>query len=136
MRDKVIIGDRLGTNKAALKISMDYTRSLRSGVAFVNGPSTNFFDAGSEIGLQPQQIIGGADDTVEARFRHAHVFKEHFLVGVVKVGNIRLCLGTNGYDRRMFLRCKLTNGVKKRVVREAMIFNVGHIHGGLHGQKE
>ena len=42
------------------------------------------FDAGSEIGLQPQQIIGGADDTVEARFRHAHVFKEHFLVGVGK----------------------------------------------------
>ena len=126
----------MGTDKAALKISMDYTCSLRSGVAFVNGPSTYFFDAGSEVGLQPKQIIGGADDTVETRFRHAHVFKEHFLVGVVEVGNVRLCLGTNSNDRSMFLRRKLTNGVKKRVVCETMIFNVGHIHGGLHGQKK
>ena len=54
----------MGADEAAFKVGVDDTGSLRGGVAFVDGPSADFFDAGGEVGLQAQEIVAGTNQAV------------------------------------------------------------------------
>ena len=50
--NKIIIFNNLSTNKPLLEIGVDNSRSLRCCGSNRNGPGTNLFDTGGEIGLQ------------------------------------------------------------------------------------
>ena len=47
-RDEIVVGNHLGADEAAFKIGMNHAGGLRGGVAFVDGPGADFFDAGGE----------------------------------------------------------------------------------------
>ena len=105
--DIVVIGDDFGADEAAFEIGVDDAGGLRCGVALVDGPGAHFLDAGSEVGLQAEQGIGGADDAVEAGFGQAHFFEEQGLVFVFEVGDFAFDLGADGDDRGVFLLAKI-----------------------------
>src|SRR5574338_1272265 len=65
--DEVVEGDRLGADEAAFAIGVDHTGGLGRGVALVDGPGTDFLDAGGEVGLQTQEVVAGTDEAVKAR---------------------------------------------------------------------
>ena len=85
---------------------MNYPRSLRAGVADVNGPGANFFDACREISLQTQQLVGGNNQTVQARLVLADLGKKHLLVFFIHVGHLGFHLGADCHHR-----CLLFGGV-------------------------
>jgi hypothetical protein len=70
--EKVVEGDGLGADEAALKVGVNDACGLGGGVADVDGPGAHFFDAGGEIGLQTQEFEGGANEAVQAGFGLAH----------------------------------------------------------------
>src|SRR5690606_7961278 len=59
--DEVLVGDRLGTDEAALEVAVDHARGLRRGRPGPHGPGAHFLDAGGEEGQQPEQLVGCAD---------------------------------------------------------------------------
>ena len=119
--NEVFVGDRLGADEAAFEVGVDDAGGLRGGVALVDRPGADFLDAGREVGLQAEQVVARADDAVEARFGHAHVCEEHFLVLVVEVGDVGLGLGADGHDGGVLGGGEFTHGVEQRIVFKAII---------------
>ena len=67
---------------------------------------------------------------------HAHVLKEHLLVGVVQVGNVSFRLGADGNHRSIFLGGIFLDGIKKGIALKAVLLDVGDVHRRLHREKE
>jgi hypothetical protein len=71
---RALAGDVIGkanhlrTDEAVFKIRMDDTGSLGRGRPRPERPSANFLRTGSEVGLQPKQIAGCTNYSIEARF--------------------------------------------------------------------
>ena len=63
-RDKVVVGDDLGADKAAFKVGVDNAGGLRRGVALVDGPRAHFFYASGKVSLQAEQIVARANQAV------------------------------------------------------------------------
>jgi hypothetical protein len=59
--DEIIKAYCLRADEAFFKIGMDHAGGLRCGVTGMDGPGANFLDAGGEISLQAEQLVGGAD---------------------------------------------------------------------------
>ena len=107
---------------------------LGRGIAGVDGPGAHLLNTGSEIGLQAKELIADAYDAVQAGLLHAHVIKEHFLVLVGQVGDLRFDRRADGHHRCAFLFGVILDLCKQRVVGESMLTDVGHIHGRFHGE--
>src|SRR5688572_27352432 len=101
--DVVVIRRDLGADEAALEIGVDHAGGLRRGGAGRYGPGAHLLRPGGEIGLQPEQVIGGADDAVQARLVHPHVLEKELLVLFRHVGDLRLDRGAHRHDGRAFL---------------------------------
>ena len=124
VRNVVVVGNRLRTNKAAFEVRVNDAGGLRRRIALVNGPGAHFLGAGREVGLQAEKFVARADHAVEPRFVHAHVLEEHLLVFVVEVGDFGFGLGADGDDRRVFGRGVLLDGVEERIVFKAVFGDV------------
>lgn len=61
-RDKIVVGNDLGADEAAFEVGVDDAGGLWGGVAFVDGPGADFFDAGGEVGLQAQEVVARSID--------------------------------------------------------------------------
>src|SRR5213076_805500 len=53
---------------------------LRRGGPRRNGPGAHLLRTGGEVGVQPEQLVRGADHAVEPRLVHPHVLEEQLLV--------------------------------------------------------
>ena len=115
---------------------MNDAGGLGGRVALVDRPGAHFLDACGEVGLKAQKFIARADHAVKPGFRHPHVFEEHFLVGVVKIGDVGFRFGAHGDDGGILFRGKRLHFVKERVVFKAVIVDVGNVHDGLHREEE
>ncbi len=71
---------------------MDDTGGLRRRVADVNRPGARLLGANREVGLQAQQLIGFADQAVQARFFETERFQEFLAFAFVEHGDFRLDL--------------------------------------------
>ena len=134
-RHKVVVGNDLGADKAAFEVGVDDAGSLWGSVAFVDGPGADFLDAGGEVGLQAQEVVAGADEAVEARLFEAEVGEEGEFVFVVEVSQFGFDLGAEGDDGGAFLGGVFAQSVEVRVVLEAVLGDVGDVHGGLEGHE-
>ena len=61
--DEIIVFDDFGADESFFEIGVNNTGTLRSFPAFVESPGTYFHLAGSEVGFQVQQLIGGTNQT-------------------------------------------------------------------------
>src|SRR5690606_15383785 len=134
--DEVVVGDGFGADEALLEVGVDHRRGLGRGGAGLHGPGADLLHAGGEVGLQAQQLVGGADDPVQARLVQAEVGQEGVAVGVVQLRQLLLDgrrdrhhLGTLG------LRVG-AHGVQVRVVIEPVLQHVGDVHHRLEGEQE
>ena len=71
--DEILIADHFGADEAFFKIGMNDTGCLRRGIAFVDGPGADFFDTGGEVGLQSEQFITRAHQTIQPGFFEVQV---------------------------------------------------------------
>ena len=133
--DEVVEGDGLGADEAAFEVGVDDAGGFGGGVAFVDGPGADFLDAGGEVGLQAQEVVAGADEAVEAGFFEAEVGEEGEFVFVVEVGQFGFDLGAEGDDGGAFPGGVFAQSVEVRVVLEAVLGDVGDVHGGLEGHE-
>src|SRR5690606_13096332 len=117
------------------EVGVDHAGRLGGGGADGNGPGTDFLHAGGEIGLQTQQLVAGADDAIQAGLGHAHVFQEDGLVLVVQVGDLGLDGGADGDHGGVFRRRVVLYGLQVRIVLEAVVLDVGDVHGALGGDE-
>ena len=76
----------LGADEPLLKVGVDDARGLRGGGAHLHRPGTHLLHASGEIGLQAQQLVGLADQPVQAGFLQTQGLQELFLLGVVQHG--------------------------------------------------
>ena len=67
--DVVVVGDGLGADEAALEVGVDDAGRLRRAVALVDRPGPRLLRPGREIGLQAKQLVGFADQSIQARAR-------------------------------------------------------------------
>src|ERR1700676_5649214 len=65
VRDEIVVGDDFGANESMFEVSMNHARCLRRRRPCTNGPCPHLFDAGGEVGLQPQHRIAAADHAIE-----------------------------------------------------------------------
>ncbi len=114
---------------------MDDAGGLGRGGADGHGPGAHFLHAGGEVGLQAQQLEGGADQAVQARFFHAHVLQEGFAVGVVEVDDFGFDGGADRDDGRVAGGGEFGQAVEQRVVGEAVVSDVAHVHRALGGDE-
>lgn len=63
---EVTATDDFGADEAFLDVAVDGPGSFDGGFAFVDGPSTDFGFAGSEELDEAQEVVGGADEAIEA----------------------------------------------------------------------
>src|SRR5690606_36882458 len=63
--DEVVVADDLGADEALLEVGMDHARRLGGGSTDLDCPGTYFLDPGSEVGLQVEQFVTGADHPVQ-----------------------------------------------------------------------
>ncbi len=64
---EVLITDHFGFDKTLFEIGMDDTGGLRGFPAFLDRPSADLFFTGGEVGLQPEQGVGGFDEGRDPR---------------------------------------------------------------------
>ena len=135
--DEVVKGNGLGTDVALLKVRVNHTRSLRSGVAHMDGPGAHFLHASGEVGLQPQQFVGCHDQAIEARLVLAEFCQEHGLVFILHVGHFGLHLGANSDHGCVLKRRVGVQAIQVRVVFKTIFRHVGNKHRRFGGdQKE
>ena len=89
----VLIGNRLARDEAAFKIAVDRAASLRRLGPSYHRPGVRFLRADGEESQQPEQIVAGADDTIEAAVVQAKSFQELGAIGLRQLRNL-------GLDRR------------------------------------
>jgi outer membrane receptor protein involved in Fe transport len=134
--DEVIKADGLGADEALLEVGMDDGRGLRRGRAALHGPGADFLDPGGEVGLQAQQLVGGADDAVQARLVQAQVGEEGVAVLVLELAQFLLDGGRDRHHLGALAQRPRTHGVQVRVVAEAVLEHVGDVHHRLERQQE
>ena len=91
--NEIVIGNRLGPDKPALHIRVDFTRRIRRLGALMDGPGARFLGADGEEGDQVEQVIARADHPGEAGFVEAHFFEEHHPLVIVHAGQLALDCG-------------------------------------------
>ena len=126
----------MGADEAAFEVGVDDAGGLRGGVAFVDGPSADFFDAGGEVGLQAQEVVARADQAVQAWLFQAHFGEEFGFFVVFQLGDFALHRGANGNDGGVFFFSQFFQAVEVRIVFKTVFGNVADIHGGFGGQQE
>ncbi len=72
----VLVGDDLGLDEALLEIGVDHAGGLRGLGADVDRPSADLLFAGGEVGLQPEQGVGGADQRGDPGVGYAEVLEK------------------------------------------------------------
>ena len=91
--DIVVIGDRVGADEAALEIRMDDAGGLRGLGAARDRPGAGLLRSNREIGDEIEELVAGADQTVEAGFLETER-REEFLRFLFRK------LRDFGFDRR------------------------------------
>src|SRR5690554_1425428 len=115
---------------------MDHARRLGGGSTDLDCPGTYFLDPGSEVGLQVEQFVTGADHPVQTGLFHAHGLEEHELfLFVIQLGNLRLDLVAHRNHHGTFGGGDLVYHIQIGVVLEAFLGDVGDVHHRLAGQK-
>ena len=66
--DEVVVSDNFGADEATFKVGVNDACSLRCSGVSGHGPGTDFFDAGSEVGTEAEQVVAGADDAIQTGF--------------------------------------------------------------------
>ena len=135
--DKILEGDHLGADEAFLEIRVDDPRRLPSGGAPPNRPSADFLLPGGEEGVQPQQLVPGADDPVQPRLPQAQIREELRLFRILQFGDLRLQFAANrryprplgGGHRPQRLRMRVGGGA----LRQGILAHIGDVQNGLGG---
>ena len=91
--DEIVVRDGLGADEALLEVGVDHAGRLRGGVALVDGPGARFLGADREIGLQAQQVIGLADQLVQAGLGEFEGLQELSALGARQRRNLGFDLG-------------------------------------------
>ena len=125
--DVVIVGNRLGTDEAALKVGVNDASCLGGGVADVDGPGLDLHLARREVGLQAQQVVGSLGQTAETRLFQAKVSQVHGRVFLIKLSELALDLGAQ--------RQRLDAADFGKVGRDLVLVDVCKHHDGLHGHE-
>ena len=72
----VAIGDGFRLDEALLEVPVDHASGLWRRRALADRPGAGLLWADCEVGKQPQQVVSGLDDAVEARFLKAETVQE------------------------------------------------------------
>src|SRR2546428_585494 len=97
-----VVRRALGPGEAALEVGVDRPSRLRRGGPRRNGPGAHLLRTGGKVGVQPEQLVRGADHAVEPRLVHAHVLEEQLLVLLRHVGDLRFDGSADRHHRRSF----------------------------------
>src|SRR5690606_23530805 len=73
---QVLVAHHLGADEAALEVGVDLAGRLRRLGAALDGPGAHLLLAGREEGDEPQRVVAGADEALEAGALEAHVGEE------------------------------------------------------------
>ena len=73
----ILIGNGLGPDKTALKITMDHPGGLGGVGAALYRPGSRLLRANGEIGFQFQELVAGADQTIQSGLFQAHLIQKH-----------------------------------------------------------
>jgi hypothetical protein len=85
--NEIVKRDGLRADKAAFKVGMDDASGLRCGIAFVNRPCADLFHASGEVGLQAEQIVACADQTIQTWLFLTNRLEKLGFVRIVQLGD-------------------------------------------------
>ncbi len=74
--DKIIVANYFRANKSFLEIRVNDGSSLRGRRAHFDGPGADFFFTSRKVGLQPQELVTGANNLVQAGLVHTHIVEK------------------------------------------------------------
>src|SRR3989442_6204661 len=103
--DVVVIGDGFRADEAALEIAVDLSCGLRRGCAAMDRPGTGLLRPGSEERLQVEQLVGRANQRVEAGFLQSHVMQKLAPLLEGKLCDLRLQLSADDDHFATLFRC-------------------------------
>ena len=126
--DVVVIANDLGLNKAALKVGVDDTGSLRSGRTLTHRPGLDLHLASRKERLQAKQLVGCLREHVQTGLLQAQALQVVGRILGIELGKLGLDLGADGQW--------LDTIDGRQVVVEHILVHVGHIQDGLHGEQE
>lgn len=133
---EIIVSDHLGTNKAALEIRMNDAGRARCRGLLRDGPGARLLGTGGEVGFEPKQAIAGAHDAVQARLVKPQIGQELGTFRLVQFYDLSFDGGTYRHHDGAFGIGMDANTLQQRVVFEAILGDIGHIHARLGGEKE
>ena len=130
--DEVLVGDHLGADEAVLEIRVDDARRLRRGRAGPHGPGAHFLHAGGEIGLQPQQLVGrrGSRGPGPARPAPGPSRNSPFSASSSCAISASMAAHTATTTAPSCV-ARAVHRIQVRIVGEAGLVHVGHVHDGL-----
>ncbi len=99
----VVVGDRLGADEAALEVGVDHARGLRRLGAFRDRPGTRLLRPHREIRHEVQEVVAGANETIEAGFLQAQIGEEALALFRRQRRDLRLDLRRDVDAARAFL---------------------------------
>ena len=115
---------------------MNDPRRLRRQRALGDRPSAGLFRADGEIGLQAQQRIARADQTVQARLGQPHFLKEHRGLILGQLADLFLDPSRNHHTRRPLGAGHLGHAVRLAVAGGRLgLLDVADVKHGLRGQQ-
>ena len=86
------------------------------------------FTPGGEIGLQAEQLVGSADQTVQPRFFQVQVGQKNLLVLVRHLRDFGFQCRADRHDRRTLAGGILLHSLKQRIILETLFINVGNVN--------
>src|SRR5215204_5493898 len=86
--DEVVVGNRLRLDEAALEVGVDDAGRLRRSVSDLDGPGADLLFTGGEVGLQAEQMVSGADQSVHAAFLHPELTEVGLRFGGLEIHQI------------------------------------------------
>jgi hypothetical protein len=91
----------------------------------------HFLDARGEERQQAEQVVRRTDHAVESRFVQPEFFQEREAVAFVELRDLRFDRRAHRHDVRAFGRRTFVHCVQVRIVLEAALGHVGHVHQRL-----
>ena len=136
--DEVVVLDDFGADEAFLEVGVDDSGGAGSLVALVDGPGADFGLAGGEVGAQAEQVVGGADQALDARVFQAQLLEEHLaLVVTLELGYLGLDLGGDDQHSGVLSGDGLTDAVHIGIAAGSRgLVHIADVQYGLGGEQE
>ena len=137
-RNVVVVFDDLGADEAFLEVGVDDAGALRGLAAAHERPGTHLVGSGGEVGLQVEQVVGGAYQSRDAALVKSYLGQELLsLLPCVQLGDFALGLGGDDEHVGILALYGLADGLGVLVAGGGGgVIDVADVEYGLVGEQE